>query len=239
MKLILFDIDGTLVLTGGAGGRAMARAAQQLFNLPDADKSIAMAGRTDTWIVAQMAKRFAAPFDADVLARFEQIYIGYLLEEIETPHANKGLLPGVAETLAMLERRADVHLGLLTGNFIRGARIKLEYFGIWRYFRGGAFGDDGQDRNGLLATAMARVAAAGGPVVAPADVVIVGDTPLDVEVAKVGGARAIAVATGPYSAEMLRESGADIVLEDLSDQDAVLDALRSVSGPDGSAPGRS
>ena len=144
MKLILFDIDGTLVLTGGAGGRAMARAAQDIFGFPDADQSISMAGRTDTWIVAQMAAQVGATLGDDIIQRFHDAYIGHLIEEIERPASKKGLLPGVAETLEMLCPRADTYLGLLTGNFHRGARIKLEHFGIWDYFRGGAFGDFGE-----------------------------------------------------------------------------------------------
>jgi phosphoglycolate phosphatase-like HAD superfamily hydrolase len=238
MKLILFDIDGTLVLTGGAGGRAMARAAQDVFGFPDADQSISMAGRTDTWIVAQMAAQIGGTIDDDIVKRFHDVYIRHLLEEIERPAAKKGLLPGVVEILEDLSARDDVYLGLLTGNFHRGARIKLEYFDIWRYFRGGAFGDDGQNRNGLLGTAITRVVEAGGPAFSPTDVVIVGDTPLDVEVATVGGARSLAVATGPYTVEMLRDSGADVVLEDLRDQEAVVAGLMLASGPDDGSPGR-
>jgi phosphoglycolate phosphatase-like HAD superfamily hydrolase len=232
-KLILFDIDGTLVSTGGAGGRAMARAASDVFALPDADKSIAMAGRTDVWIVAQMAARHGALLDESVLARFEDAYIGYLREEIDRPGTGgKGVLPGVTAILDMLSRHDGAHLALLTGNFRRGAQIKLEYFGIWQYFESGAFGEDAQNRNHLLQIAIDRVTKAGGPVVPPSDVVVVGDTPLDGAVALAGGAKALGVATGPYDAARLRASGAHVVLEDLRDEEAVLRALELISGPD-------
>ncbi len=175
-----------------------------------------MAGRTDAWIVAQMAANHGLPCDADdVFERFHDAYIGHLMEEIHKPGPQKGVLPGVRAVLDALAAHSEAHLALLTGNFERGAQIKLEYFDLWRYFGAGAFGDRTHDRNTLLATALARVAAAGGPSVTAAEVVIVGDTPLDVAVAVAGGARSLAVATGSYDVEALRASGADVVLEDL------------------------
>lgn len=232
MKLVLFDIDGTLVLTGGAGGRAMARAAADIFGFENADKSISMAGRTDAWIVAQMAAQQNVPFDDAVLARFHESYIQHLEEEIEHPGSGrKGVLPGVERALKALRDHEHAHLALLTGNFRRGAQIKLEYFGLWDYFEAGAFGEDAQNRNELFQTALSRVLAAGGPAVAVSDVIVVGDTPLDVAVALAAGARALAVATGPYDVAALRASGAHAVLADLSDERAVLEALELLSGP--------
>ena len=130
-KLILFDIDGTLVLTGGAGGRAMAMAFRDVFGLDHGLKSISMAGRTDAWIVAQMASQHGLAYDDDAMARFHAAYIGYLLDEIRKPGPQKGVLPGVREALDALAEHQDAHLALLTGNFERGAQIKLEYFGLW------------------------------------------------------------------------------------------------------------
>lgn len=230
-KLILFDIDGTLVLTGGAGGRAMARAFENVFGLQHGMASISMAGRTDAWIVAQMAANHGLPCTQEVFDRFHETYIGYLQEEIHRPGPQKGVLPGVRAVLEALTSHCGAHLALLTGNFERGAQIKLEYFDLWRYFGAGAFGDRTHDRNSLLETALARVAAVGGPSVMPADTVIVGDTPLDVAVAVAGGARSLAVATGSYGIEALRESGADVVVEDLMDIEAVLEGLGLASGP--------
>jgi phosphoglycolate phosphatase-like HAD superfamily hydrolase len=230
-KLILFDIDGTLVLTGGAGGRAMARAFEDVFGLQHGMASISMAGRTDAWIIAQMAANHGLPFTPAVFARFHDAYICHLQEEIHKPGPQKGVLPGVRAVLDALKSHSGAHLALLTGNFERGAQIKLEYFDLWRYFGAGAFGDRTHDRNSLLETALARVSAAGGPSVTPADTVIVGDTPLDVAVAIAGGARSLAVATGSYGVDALRESGADAVVEDLMDVEAVLEGLGLASGP--------
>jgi phosphoglycolate phosphatase len=230
-RLILFDIDGTLVLTGGAGGRAMARAFEDVFGLQHGMASISMAGRTDAWIVAQMAANHGLPFTDDVFDRFHEAYIGHLQKEIHKPGPQKGVLPGVRAVLEALTLHSRAHLALLTGNFERGAQIKLEYFDLWRYFGAGAFGDRTHDRNSLLETALARVAAAGGPSMTPAETVIVGDTPLDVAVAVAGGARSLAVATGSYGVEALRESGADVVVEDLMDIEAVLEGLGLASGP--------
>jgi phosphoglycolate phosphatase-like HAD superfamily hydrolase len=239
VKLALFDIDGTLVLTGGAGGRAMAQAFRDVFGLDHGMPSISMAGRTDAWIVAQMAVRHGLACDDEVLRRFHGAYVGYLGDEIHKPGPQKGILPGVRETLDALAGHDGVHLALLTGNFERGAQIKLEYFGLWDYFQTGAFGDATHDRNSLLHEAIERVARAGGPRVHPRDAVVVGDTPLDVAVAVAGGARSLAVATGGYAVEALLASGADAVLENLTDREAVLRGLGlAAAGPDMLRAGR-
>ena len=119
-------------------------------------------------------------------------------------------------------------VALLTGNFAAGARVKLEYFDLWRYFPCGAFGDAAPDRNGLLPKAVARVAASGGPTLAAEEAVVIGDTPLDVACAKASGARSIAVATGNHSVEELQASGADIVFQDLGDTSGVLEAITNL-----------
>ena len=145
--------------------------------------------------------------------------------ELEKPGARKGVMPGVRELLDVLADRDDVYLALLTGNYEAAARIKLEYFDLWRYFPCGAFGDDAPDRNGLLPKAVARIAACGGPSFSAADAVVVGDTPLDVACAAFSGARSIAVATGSHSVEELRAAGADAVFEDLAGTADVLAAI--------------
>jgi phosphoglycolate phosphatase-like HAD superfamily hydrolase len=224
-KLILFDIDGTLVRTGGAGVRAMACTFADMFGVPDALNGFSVSGRTDPWILREIAGRHGLEWDAAAMARFHDVYVGHLEKQIREPGPRKGVAPGVRPLLDALVARDDVFLGLLTGNFEASARIKLEHFDLWRYFRGGAFGDGALERNALLLTALARVEAVGGPRVAPHDVVIVGDTPHDVGVAVAGGARAVAVATGTYDAAALRATGADVVLEDLSDLPTSLGAL--------------
>ena len=143
-KLILFDIDGTLVLTGGAGLRAMNRACAELVGHADALDGIPVAGRTDRSILADVAARAGRTLDAELLDELRERYVASLREEIELPGraAIKAVMPGIRDLLDALRGRDDVFLGLLTGNFEAGARIKLEHFDLWRYFRCGAFGDD-------------------------------------------------------------------------------------------------
>lgn len=228
--VLLFDIDGTLVLTGGAGGRAMSRAFEDLYGIPNGFEGVPFNGRTDTWILANAAKAHA--IDAEALARFKPLYLSYLADELHKPGPRKGVMPGVGPLLEALSTRDDVFLALLTGNFEQGARLKLEHFDLWRFFACGAFGDTTHDRNGLLPEAIAQVIDCGGPAVDPERIVIIGDTPLDVGVALSGGARSIAVATGSHTSEELRASGADVVFEDLSDLGAVLAALEAFeTGP--------
>jgi phosphoglycolate phosphatase len=226
--VLLFDIDGTLVLTGGAGGRAMTRAFEDLYGVANAFEGVPFNGRTDAWILSRAAATHG--IDGDAITRFKPLYLDYLAEELHRPGPRKGVMPGISPLLDELSRRGDVYLALLTGNFERGACLKLEYFDLWRYFTCGAFGDTTHDRNGLLAEALARVAICGGPNAAPGDVVVIGDTPLDVGVAVAGGARSMAVATGSHTTDELRASGADVVFQDLSDLEAVLAALEGRAG---------
>jgi len=223
-KVILFDIDGTLVLTGGAGGRAMTRAFEDLFGVADAFHGIPMPGRTDAWILADAAT--AHGVSAANLSRFADAYLALLAGELERPGPRKGVMPGVRALLDRLVESGEPYLALLTGNYKEAARTKLEYFDLWRYFRCGAFGDDAPDRNGLLPKALAAIRTCGGPDALPSETVVVGDTPLDVACAAASGARSIAVATGGYDVDALRAAGADVVFEDLSGTEAVLDALR-------------
>lgn len=203
----------------------MARAFEDLFAVPNAFDGIPMPGRTDTWILSDAAALHGIPPTAARLAQFRDVYLGYLVEELDKPGPRKGIMPGVRALLDSLSQRSDAYLALLTGNYEDAARVKLQYFDLWRYFSCGAFGDDAPDRNGLLPKALARVRECGGPEVAPADAVLIGDTPLDVQCAAAAGARAIAVATGGHDAATLRASGADVVFEDLSHLDEVIAAI--------------
>lgn len=184
-----------------------------------------MAGRTDRWIFAELAARHGCSTDPATLARLRDVYLRHLQREIAVDVPGKGVLPGVAPLLEILDARADVQLGLLTGNIAEGARVKLEHFGLWRYFGAGGFGDVALNRSALLQDALASVARVHGVHYRAEETVIVGDTPLDVEVAVHSGARSLAVATGTYTAEALHAAGADAVLTDLSDPTRVLDAL--------------
>jgi phosphoglycolate phosphatase len=217
-KLVLFDIDGTLVLTGGAGVRAMTRACEELIGHTEALDGIPVAGRTDWIILHDTLARLGRDLDTDLFNRLRDRYLTHLSEEIERPGRGfKGTLPGIPPLLAALHDRSDVFLGLLTGNFEQGARIKLEHFNLWRYFRCGAFGDDAADRNALVPFAIQRARASGAVHAHPHDVIVVGDTPHDVACARVAGATPVAVATGSFTVDELRDAGADVVFDTLSD----------------------
>jgi phosphoglycolate phosphatase-like HAD superfamily hydrolase len=203
----------------------MSRALEELTGVRGALEGIAVAGRTDPWILSQVADAFGLAFDAGFAARFRARYLDLLAAEVEAPGPRKGVMPGVRPLLDALAARADVLLGLLTGNYEGGARVKLAHFGLWDYFRCGAYGDEAADRNALLATALDRARRCGAGRVGARDTVIVGDTPHDVAVAVAGGARSVAVATGSYSVEALKAAGADVALEDLSDLSRTLAAL--------------
>lgn len=218
MKVVLFDIDGTLVLTGGAGVRAMNRACEEMLGHSDVLDGIPVAGRTDRVILHDVLGRIGRDLDEVLFAALRDRYLHWLEQEIHLPgRGTKGVMPGVRELLQHMHVRDDVFLGLLTGNFEAGARIKLGHFGLWSYFRCGAFGDDAADRNELVPFAIARARASGVPQPSPRDVLVVGDTPHDVACALAVGATPVGVATGGYSIKQLRESGADIVFEDLSE----------------------
>ena len=252
MRLLLFDVDGTLVLTGGAAVRAMDEAFREVFGVRGAFEHVPMPGRTDGAILADafvralpqsqiLTEALSAagvhPVDGQV-ARFKASYFARFAEEIQTPvpagstrpprHRFKGVLPGVRELLDALSSRSDMFLALLTGNYEQGARIKLDYFDLWRYFACGAYGDDAVNRHELVPVAIARSRAAGCPPLDPHDVVIIGDTPLDVACARAAGINCMAVATGGYSVEDLRAAGTDVALESLADTQAV---VRCLAGP--------
>jgi len=227
MYLILFDIDGTLVLTGRAGWRAMNRACADEVGHDRALDGVEFAGRTDWSILGDIMRKADKPMDRPTLDRLNRRYVAHLAEEIQLPGSGvKDVMPGIRPLIDALEPREDVALGLLTGNFAAGARIKLEYFDLWRHFPCGAFGDDAADRNDLVPVAIRRAREAGVADVEPSRVIVVGDTPNDVECARVAGATPVAVATGSYTVEQLRGTGADIVFQDLSNTQAFLDLLR-------------
>lgn len=227
MYLILFDIDGTLCLTGRAGWRAMNRACADVVGHDHALEGVEFAGRTDWSILGDIMRNNGQTMDRALLDRLSRRYVAHLAEEIQLPGTGiKDVMPGIRPLLDALERRDDVALGLLTGNFIDGARIKLGYFDLWKHFPCGAFGGDSPDRNELVPVAVRRARECGLGEFDGSRVIVVGDTPNDVECARVAGATPVAVATGSYTVAQLRDTGADIVFEDLSDTDAFLQLLR-------------
>ncbi len=220
MKLILFDIDGTLMDSGGAGTKSMNLAFEELFSVRDGFKGINMAGKTDTQIMKEGLRKYGLNGENGNVGLFSDRYISHLRREIETP--GKHLKPRIRESLELLSSMDDIFLGLLTGNIEAGARIKLGAFGLNSYFPFGAFGNDDEDRNKLLPVAAARFRELHRQHVEYRDCIVIGDTPRDVECAKIYGAYAVAVATGPYRYDSLVASGADLVLKDMSEMDCSL-----------------
>lgn len=227
MKLVLFDIDGTILHTHGAGRRAVHRALREVFGSigPEGHR---FDGKTDRQIVRELMT-LAGHGDEHIDARMEPMldrYVGYLRQELAVAHAPPHVYPGVREVLDALEAREDVLLGLLTGNLEPGARAKIESAGFaWDRFRVGAFGSDHEHRPELPAVARERGERLLGRALRGEDVVIIGDTPSDVTCGNAIGARAIGVATGAYVEEELREAGAWATFCDLADVDAVVRAV--------------
>jgi phosphoglycolate phosphatase len=203
----------------------MTRAFEDTFGVPGALVGIPMAGRTDAGILAAAAARAGVTLTAADRRRFHDRYLERLREALPESSHPSCVLPGVRPLLEALAPRPDIFLALLTGNSEEGARLKLEHFDLWRFFRCGAFGDETAERNDLFAVAMQRVRECGAPEVPPEDVLVIGDTELDVAVAVYAGAHSVAVATGSSSLAALRKSGADVVLEDLGDVKAFLELL--------------
>ena len=223
--LILWDIDNTLLYTGGAGSRGMTRAFRDLYGVDDAFGRIEFSGRTDTAIFRDCAR--AHGIDEDRLdaeqQRFLDAYVPHLTAALD--ECDGRLMPGVAEALDALSARAgEVVQGLGTGNFRRGGELKLRHYGIDRHFPGlrGGFGEDSESRDAVIGLAIQRLALTNG---ARPRVVVIGDTPHDVAAARANGAFALAVATGKDSAADLLAGGADVAVEDLSDTGRVLEIL--------------
>ena len=224
--LILFDIDGTLLLSGRAGLRAMTRAFADTFGITEAFRGESFGGRTDSYLVSKALQAAGLPDTAEQHERFRETYIPLLAEEIQHPGTgHKGLMPGARELLEALDDHHHLHLALLTGNYREAAEIKLQHFELWDFFEWGAFSDDAADRNELVPIARRRAETYDIPAEAIERVIVVGDTPFDIECARVAGAKSIAVATGGFTVDQLKEFGADEVLQDLSDTKAVVKLL--------------
>jgi phosphoglycolate phosphatase len=222
MRLILFDIDGTLIDSGGAGVRALDSALKELFSIENGFHGISMAGKTDPSIMREGLIKHGLSADGN-LEKVMAEYLKHLRQEIQNDR--KQIKPGIYEALGKLRSKTNLGLGLLTGNIEQGARIKLEPFQLNPYFPSGAFGSDHEDRNMLLPVAVTRYQELFSYTIRIEECIIVGDTPRDVECAQIYGAACFAVATGPYSTDDLMDAGADYVVEDLSDPSPLLQFL--------------
>jgi phosphoglycolate phosphatase-like HAD superfamily hydrolase len=213
-KLILFDVDGTLIDPGGAGRSSLGKTFNELFAIRDAFDGIRMAGKTDIQIIKEGLSVHGLSSDDRLLPSILSVYVKTLKTEIM--NKKKHINPGVVELLDTLKAMDGYGLGLLTGNIERGARIKLGAFGLNEYFSVGAFGDDNENRNLLLPIAVEKFRRMTNISINGDDCIVIGDTPSDVQCSKPFGALSIAVSTGPYGYESLLETGADYVLRDLS-----------------------
>lgn len=227
-RLILFDIDGTLINSAGAGRLAMERAFREVLGIRDLSgaEGVPYAGRTDPIILDSIVRALAvdgATFDSRREALIER-FVEELRLEMAIERPDRRALPGVADLLRELDSRADVTLGLVTGNLERTARIKLEPFGFNRYFATGGFASDDPDRRRIAAIGRERASQLTGIDFPSSRVTIVGDTPHDIDCARANGFRAVAVDTGWVSREELERGAPDALLGTLDDS-SVLQAL--------------
>lgn len=227
MRIVLFDIDGTLLRSGGVGRVAMERALTGVFGAPGSS-DYRYDGKTDKQIVRE-TMRLEGLTDEQIDARMGEILVAYVsaLEmELASGQRNVLLLDGVAELLDELEKQQQVVIGLLTGNIHQGARAKLTAAGIDpARFRVTAFGSDNEKRPELPAVAQRRASELLGVDIKGNKVIIIGDTPADIQCGQAIGARAIGVATGRYTVDELAEYNPYAVFETLADTPAVLESI--------------
>ena len=222
-RLLLWDIDGTLISTGAAGHRAIELATAQRFGGSGDLEGVEIAGRTDLSIAHQVLEKYREPITPDNMSSFLELYLTLLAQEL--PRTQGQVMPGVPQLLQRAQDRPDMVLGLLTGNLRRGAQLKLEHYKLWHFFVLGAFADDHHDRNQLGGFALTRVQERYGTEFLPSQVDVIGDTGHDIACGKAFGARTIAIATGSWSRERLAKCDPDFLFDDLSDIEGVTSAL--------------
>jgi phosphoglycolate phosphatase-like HAD superfamily hydrolase len=214
IRLVLFDIDGTLIHSGGAGVMAFGKAFATAFGLREGVERMKFAGRTDTSLVREFLALNGLEATREHFDRFFQSYAFWLDHLLDRTHGAP--CPGVRDLLADLQDLPQPPvLGLLTGNIRLGAEIKLRRFGLWEPFVLGGFADDSEDRNQIAAAARDRGCRwLGGPLDGP-EILVVGDTPLDIRCGRAIGARVLAVATGGATREQLEAHQPDWLVDDL------------------------
>lgn len=223
-RLVLFDIDGTL-LSGGPAKEAFRLALLEIFGTAGPIESWEFSGKTDPQIARELLRE-AGLEDGRIDAGLRDLWTRYL-EEMESRLSDRPptVLPGVVELLLALETRRSVAVGLLTGNVSGGARLKLHAVGLGTRFPVGAFGCDHEDRNELPAFAVRRAQDHWGVEFSGAAVVVVGDTPRDIDCGQRHGTRTVAVATGQFEREVLERAGADAVLPDFTETKSAVNAI--------------
>lgn len=222
-RLLLWDIDGTLIDSGGAGRRALQAALRTVFGLDGSLADISLAGRTDRSIMRSIFQEFGVPATAENFARYTAGYVAALSTELHRPGAR--ILPGIRELLHAIRCDGQFAQGLLTGNLRRGAEAKLAPHGLWEHFPFGAFGDDGEHRRDLAAHALCRARERHGVDFAGAQIWIIGDTEYDIDCGRAIGARTLAVGTGVRTVAQLEVHRPTALRPDLADTAAVLRLL--------------
>ena len=214
IKAILFDIDGTLIRTGGAGVRAFAQTFQSAFGLPQATARLNFAGRTDVSLLRECFQQHGIPFHRENLEEFFGSYVFWLQEFLETLDGSP--CPGVEDFITQTQKLPRPPLlGLLTGNIRLGAELKLRRYGLWEHFECGAFADDHEDRNCIAGKALERAQKLHGAELNSSEVLVIGDTPLDISCARSISARVLGVCTGGFTYAQLSEHKPDFLAETL------------------------
>jgi phosphoglycolate phosphatase-like HAD superfamily hydrolase len=222
MHVLFFDIDGTLINTKGSGLESLRKAFVEIFDRP-APEQISACGRTDRGIARDLFTAHSIADSLDNWAKFRDAYLRHLAEQL--PLRDGCVLPGVANLLQCLSAREDIALGLLTGNVQQGARIKLQFFGLYDHFSFGGYGEHHVERGGVASEALAAARRSLDGGVCLQRVWVIGDTPLDVLCARHIGVRAVAVATGTYAKKDLIDASPDLLLDDLVEASPLLAAL--------------
>ena len=222
-RLLLFDIDGTLIHSAGAGVHSLRHTLTERFGIEDELGDIEIAGMTDSGIVMSILNKHRIPATNENVAAFLDTYVHFL--SLELPRRIGQLLPGVLELLEKLKARTHLVLALLTGNVSKGAQLKLEHYGVWHFFEFGAFADDHHDRNRLGPFARARAEEKHGYQFRTDQIDVIGDTPRDIACGKAFGARTVAIATGSWPRQELAAHHPDFLFDDLSNVDEVIRVL--------------
>lgn len=225
-RLFLFDLDGTLMSTGGAGLRALSKAFLATHNIVDAHDILDPSGKTDHAIFREIVRTaHQRELTQQEIHTVAESYLLHLEQEMKTSAAR--VIDGVQSFLDALKKRSDVLIALGTGNMERGARLKLAPVGLNPYFEFGGFGSDAEDRAEMLRVGHRRGNERTRTAIANEDVLVIGDTPLDVAAAHKAGYKIAAVATGKYSKRQLEASGADFVFQTLNDASALIDNMQA------------
>ncbi|TWT31627.1 HAD family hydrolase [Blastopirellula retiformator] len=223
MKICLFDIDGTLVNTAGAGKDAMIDSFQSTAGIDVQTTGVRVSGKTDRGIATELFGDAGKQLTEDVWEKFLSSYMAGLARNL--PLRQGRVLPGIVELLDQLAEREDIALGLLTGNVAQGAYLKLTHYDLMHHFAFGGYGDLHPDRNDVAQAAKDACESHLGQAVAGDQIWVIGDTANDVRCARHIGAKALAVATGVFDRDVLAQSEPDLLMDDLADAAEFLDAL--------------